>query len=76
VKMRPPDGIALRLVYHNFSHVCKTLRATPAMEAGIANHVWRLDKIVGLFGNEREDPREDLRRASLRRRMVPIRSRR
>jgi hypothetical protein len=27
----------------------QTLRVTPAMEAGIAEHVWSLDEIVGLL---------------------------
>ena len=26
----------------------KTLRVTPAMEAGISNHVWSLEEIAGL----------------------------
>ena len=28
----------------------QTLRVTPAMEAGIADHVWSLEEIVGLLG--------------------------
>jgi hypothetical protein len=27
----------------------QTLRVTPAMEAGIANHVWTLEEIVNLL---------------------------
>ena len=26
------------------------LRVTPAMEAGVANHVWSIEEIVGLLG--------------------------
>jgi hypothetical protein len=29
--------------------VHQTLRVTPAMEAGIADHVWTLDEIVNLL---------------------------
>jgi hypothetical protein len=28
----------------------QTLRVTPAMEAGIADHVWSIEEIVGLLG--------------------------
>ena len=38
--------VALYFMYYNFSRVHQTLRVTPAMEAGIADHVWRLEAIV------------------------------
>jgi hypothetical protein len=31
-----------------FRRVHQTLRVTPAMEAGIADHMWTLEEIVGL----------------------------
>jgi hypothetical protein len=31
------------------SVVCITLRVTLAMEAGIANHVWNIEELVGLL---------------------------
>jgi hypothetical protein len=34
---------------YNFCRIHQTLRVTPAMEAGIANHVWSLEEIVGLL---------------------------
>jgi hypothetical protein len=36
-------------MYYNFGRVHQTLRVTPAMEAGIANHVWSIEEIVGLL---------------------------
>ena len=30
-------------------HAAQTLRVTPAMEAGVANHVWSVEEIVGLL---------------------------
>ena len=30
--------------------VHQTLRVTPAMEAGVADHVWTMNEIVGLLG--------------------------
>jgi IS1 family transposase len=42
-------AIALHYMYYNFARVHQTLRVTPAMEAGISNHVWSLDEIVNLI---------------------------
>jgi hypothetical protein len=33
-------AVALRYVWYNFARIHKTLRVTPVMEAGIADHVW------------------------------------
>lgn len=30
-------------------HLNKTLRVTPAMAAGVSDHVWSLEEIVGLL---------------------------
>jgi IS1 family transposase len=42
-------AIALYFMYYNFARVHQTLRVTPAMEAGISNHVWTLEEIIGLI---------------------------
>ena len=42
--------IALHYMHYNFGRIHKTLRVTPAMEAGVADHVWGLEEIVGLAG--------------------------
>jgi hypothetical protein len=36
-------------MYYNFGRIHKSLRVTPAMEAGIADHVWSLEEIAGLI---------------------------
>ena len=36
-------------MYYNCGRVHQTLRVTPAMEAGIATHVWSIEEIVGLM---------------------------
>jgi hypothetical protein len=38
---------ALYFIHYNFCRIHQTLRATPAMEAGIADHVWTMDEFVG-----------------------------
>jgi hypothetical protein len=35
-------------MFYNFARIHKTLRVTPAMEAGIADHVWTIEEIVRL----------------------------
>ena len=43
-------AVALHLtVWYNFARVHKTLRVTPAMEAGISDQVWSIEEIVGLL---------------------------
>jgi IS1 family transposase len=42
-------AVAVHFMYYNFGRVHQTLRVTPAMEAGVANHVWELKEIVGLL---------------------------
>jgi hypothetical protein len=43
-------AVALYFMFYNFARVHQTLRVTPAMEAGIAGHVWSLEEIVTLLG--------------------------
>ena len=45
-------AIAIHFMHYNFARIHKTLRVTPAMEAGVAQHVWSLEEIVGLLENE------------------------
>lgn len=42
-------AIALHFMHYNFCRVHQTLRVTPAMEAGIADHVWSIGEIVSLL---------------------------
>ncbi len=46
-------AVALHYMYYNFCKVHQTLRVTPAMEAGIASHVWTIEEIVSLLEPER-----------------------
>ena len=41
--------VALYFMFYNFARVHQTLRVTPAMEAGIADHIWKIEEIVGLL---------------------------
>jgi len=37
-------------MHYNFCRIRKSLRVTPAMEAGIADYVWTIEEIVDLMG--------------------------
>ena len=41
-------SVALHYMHYNFCRVHQTLRVTPAMEAGLTNHVWSIQDIVEL----------------------------
>jgi hypothetical protein len=43
-------NVALHFMYYNFGKVHQTLRVTPAMEAGVSDHVWNVSEIVTLLG--------------------------
>jgi IS1 family transposase len=45
------DAVALHFTYYNFCRVHQTLKQTPAMAAGVADHVWSLRELVGLLGS-------------------------
>lgn len=42
-------AVAIHFMHYNFCRIHKTLRVTPAMEAGITNHVWELEEMIGLL---------------------------
>jgi hypothetical protein len=51
--------VALYFFHYNFCRVHKTLRVTPAMEAGLTDHVWTLEERCGLIPEENPIERID-----------------
>jgi IS1 family transposase len=41
--------VALHYMYYNFVRIHQTLRCTPAMEAGLSNHVWDIEELIALL---------------------------
>ena len=39
-------SVALHFMHYNFCRVHQTLRVTPAMEAGLTNHVWTIEEML------------------------------
>jgi hypothetical protein len=46
------NAVSLHFMHYNFARIHKTLRVTPAMEAGITDHVWELEEIAALLKEE------------------------
>ena len=42
-------AVALHYMHYNFGRIHKTLRVTPAMEAGVSDHVWTMEEIAELM---------------------------
>ncbi len=42
-------AVALHYTFYNFCRVHSTLRITPAMAAGLSDHVWELSELIGLL---------------------------
>ena len=41
-------AVSLHFMYYNFVRIHQTLRCTPAMQAGVTDHVWEIEDIVRL----------------------------
>jgi IS1 family transposase len=42
-------AVAIHYMHYNFCRVHKTLRVTPAMEAGLTDHVWDIEELIALL---------------------------
>jgi len=43
-----PIAISLYFMHYNYCKIHSTLRVTPAMEAGLADHVWEIEELLTL----------------------------
>ncbi len=50
-------SVALHFMHYNFCRVHQTLRVTPAIEAGIADHVWSIEEMAALMEADRSKTR-------------------
>ena len=51
--------VALYFMHYNYCRVHTTLRVTPAMEAGLTDHVWTLAELCGLLPERKPNARVD-----------------
>jgi hypothetical protein len=42
-------AVSLHFMHYNFCRVHQTLRVTPAIEAGVTDHVWEINEIIQLL---------------------------
>jgi hypothetical protein len=42
-------ALAIHYVHYNFARQQRALGGTPAMAAGLADHVWSVEEIIGLL---------------------------
>lgn len=49
-------AVAVHFVHYNFCRIHQSLRITPAMAAGLADHVWSLAEMVGLLTAQEAAP--------------------
>jgi hypothetical protein len=45
-------AVALHFMNYNFCQIHGSLRCTPAMAAGVTDHVWSLEEVIGLLDSE------------------------
>lgn len=51
-------SINLQFVHYNWCRVHQTLRCTPAMEAGLTDHIWEVEEIIALLDTQPKRRRE------------------
>jgi IS1 family transposase len=48
--------VAIHFMHYNFARIHKTLRVTPAMAAGLSDHVWSLEEMVAILDRHEATP--------------------
>jgi len=48
-------AVALHFVYYNFCRIHQSLRVTPAMAAGVTDHLWEIEDIVTLLEDKERE---------------------
>ena len=51
-------AVAIHFMHYNFARIHKTLRVTPAMEAGVSDHVWSIEEILDMADSFLPKPRK------------------
>src|SRR5260370_18075328 len=50
-------SVALYMMYYNFGRKHQTLGTSPAVKAGLADHIWSVEEIIGLLEESEPNPR-------------------
>ncbi|MBI2222892.1 MAG: IS1 family transposase [Acidobacteria bacterium] len=46
--------VAIFYLHYNFCRIHQTLRVTPAIAAGVTDHVWELNELIGVMGTRQQ----------------------
>lgn len=49
-------AVSLHFMHYNFCRVHQTLKTTPAVAAGVSDHVWKLPELIGLLESAEATP--------------------
>jgi IS1 family transposase len=41
-------AVALHFMHYNFARICQTVRCSPAMQAGVSDHLWSMKEVAAL----------------------------
>jgi len=44
-------AVSLHMMYYNFGRIHQTLKTTPAVAAGVADHVWSIEELIALLNS-------------------------
>ncbi|HEY1649972.1 MAG TPA: IS1 family transposase [Terracidiphilus sp.] len=55
-------AVALHFMYMNFVRIHQTLRVTPAMEAGLSDHVWTFEELISVLPEAKAEKRGPYRK--------------
>ena len=47
-------AVSLHFMYYNFCRVHQTIKTTPAVKAGVADHAWTVEELIGLLDRPRK----------------------
>jgi hypothetical protein len=53
---RVRHALSLYFTFYNWTRIHKTLRVTPAMAAGLTDHLWTMEEIIGLMDEAAPKP--------------------
>ena len=46
-------AVALDVMHYNFMRIYQTLRVSPAMAAGVTDHLWEISEIISVLENKK-----------------------
>lgn len=64
------NAVALHFAYYNFVRIHKTLRMTPAMAAGVTDHLWEMSDLVAVIDTAEAETAQPKKRGTYKKRAI------